>query len=108
MEGGPYVGLKTDAIYDWTSFHAECQRAFGFPPFYARDMDSWIECMATLRSDDGLVSIKLPAGERAGVRIRDLVKELELTLPGIRLARLHRSRLWCELDPAHVQSEPTS
>lgn len=58
--------------------------------------------------DRTMLTIKLPAGERAGVRIRDLIAELERTLPGIRLARLHRSRLWCELDPAHGQSEPTS
>ena len=64
--------------------------------------------VADAQPDRVLLTIKLPAGERAGVRIRDLVKELELTLPGIRLARLHRSRLWCELDPGHVQSEPTS
>lgn len=55
-----------------------------------------------------MLTIKLPAGERAGVRIRDLVADLEQALPGIRLARLHRSRLWCELDPASDHTEPTS
>ena len=72
MEGGPYVGLKTDAIYDWNSFHAECQRAFGFPEFYGRNIESWIECMASLRSDDGLVAIKLPAGEMLELELSDV------------------------------------
>jgi hypothetical protein len=71
MDGGPYVGLKTDAIYDWTSFHAECQRAFGFPPFYGRDMPSWIECMSTLRSDDGIVAVRLPPGEMLELELTD-------------------------------------
>ncbi len=82
MDGGPYVGLKTDAIYDWTSFHAECQRAFGFPPFYARDMESWVECMATLRSDDGLVAIKLPAGEMLELELTD-TDELRERVPDL-------------------------
>ena len=72
MEGGPYVGLKTDAIYDWSSFHAECQRAFGFPEFYARTIESWIECMSSLRSDDGLVAIKLPPGEMLELELTDV------------------------------------
>ena len=71
MEGGPYVGLKTESIYDWKSFHAECQRAFGFPPFYARDMPSWIKCMSTLRGDDGLVAVKLPPGEMLELELTD-------------------------------------
>jgi RNAse (barnase) inhibitor barstar len=71
MEGGPYVGLKTDAIYDWTSFHAECQRAFGFPAFYGRNMEAWVDCMSSLRSDDGLLSIRLPAGELLELELTD-------------------------------------
>ena len=72
MEGGPYIALRTDAIYDWTSFHAECQRAMGFPDFYGRNMDAWVDCMSSLRSDDGLVSVKLPAGEMLELEISDL------------------------------------
>ena len=93
MEGGPYVGLKTDAIYDWTSFHAECQRAFGFPAFYGRNMDAWIDCMSSLRSEDGLVSIRLPAGELLELeltdtdslreRVPDLIEELVLATAAV-------------------------
>jgi radical SAM-linked protein len=46
-----------------------------------------------------VLNIKLPVGERDGVRIRDLVAELEQGVP-LRVERLHRTRLWCELDPA--------
>ena len=71
MEGGPYVALKTDAIYDWTSFHAECQRALGLPAFYGRSMEAWVDCMSSLRSDDGLLSIRLPAGELLELELTD-------------------------------------
>jgi hypothetical protein len=51
----------------------------------------------------GLVlKVKLPVGERDGVRIRDLVAELERGVPGLRVSRLHRARLWCELEPADM------
>jgi len=49
-----------------------------------------------------VLRIKLPVGERDGVRIRDLVAELEKGVP-IRVDRLHRARLWCELEPATTQ-----
>lgn len=55
-------------------------------------------------ADHTVLRITLPAGERAGVRIRDLIAELETALPGLRVARLHRARLWCETDPAATTS----
>jgi radical SAM-linked protein len=51
------------------------------------------------------LTLKLPAGERDGVRIRDVVRILEGACPGLRLTRLHRTRLWCETEPAVVDSE---
>jgi radical SAM-linked protein len=46
-----------------------------------------------------LLRIRLPVGAREGVRIRDLIAELEQAVPGIRLSRLNRTRLWCEQEP---------
>jgi hypothetical protein len=54
--------------------------------------------------DGALLRIKLPVGERGGVRIRDLVAELEQALPEVRAGKLHRARLWCEQEPAAVQN----
>jgi radical SAM-linked protein len=61
------------------------------------------ECaLETERDGPGhvVLRVKLPVGERDGVRIRDLVAELEGAVPGVRVDRLHRARLWCELEPA--------
>ena len=57
--------------------------------------------------DAALLRIVLPVGERDGVRIRDLVAELERALgetpgPPAQVVRLHRSRLWREQEPAEV------
>lgn len=49
--------------------------------------------------DEAWLTIRLPVGERGGVRIRDVVAELEQALPGIEVTRLCRTRLWCEREP---------
>jgi len=32
----------------WDDFHSEFARAFGFPDFYGRNMDAWVDCMTRL------------------------------------------------------------
>ncbi len=55
-------------------------------------------------SGAAVLTLKLPAGERDGIRIRDVVGLIEQTCPNLRVTRLHRTRLWCELDPADVEN----
>jgi len=57
------VRINTGAIADWPSFHRECQRALGFPDFYGRSLDAWIDCMSSLREDDGMVGVHLGPDE---------------------------------------------
>jgi hypothetical protein len=58
------------------------------------------ECAVDEHADPVRVKIQLPVGEQGAARIRDVVAELERALPGIRVDRLHRIRLYCELEPA--------
>ena len=67
------VRLNVEAITDWPSFHAECQRALGFPAFYAANMNAWVDCMSSLEEDDGMVGVRLRPGEL-----------LFLELPGVK------------------------
>ena len=39
------VSLDCDKISDWQSFHEEFAKTFGFPDFYGKNMDAWIDCM---------------------------------------------------------------
>ncbi len=57
------VRLDGRAIADWASFHDACQAAFGFPDFYGRNMDAWIDCLSGLRDDDGMSSFSLGPDE---------------------------------------------
>lgn len=54
----PLVRMDMRRITDWSSFHDEFARTFGFPQFYGRNMDAWIDCMTSLDSPhDDMTSI---------------------------------------------------
>jgi RNAse (barnase) inhibitor barstar len=42
------VEIDAREITDWDSFHDVFARVFGFPDFYGRDMNAWIDCMTYL------------------------------------------------------------
>ena len=57
------TGFDTTKICDWASFHDVFSETFGFPDFYGRNMDAWIDCMTNL--DDpaaGMSKIHAPEG----------------------------------------------
>ena len=55
------VDIDCDRIADWNSFHDVFSEAFGFPEFYGRNMDAWIDCITSLDSPmDGMTSVHVP------------------------------------------------
>lgn len=65
----PTVHLDGDKISNWRAFHDECKGTFGFPDFYGRNMDAWIDCMSTLREDDGMTRFKLRPDETLEIQV---------------------------------------
>ena len=59
----PIVQLPLGEISDWESFHDVFQRALGFPDFYGRNMDAWIDCLTSADERDGMIASELVAGE---------------------------------------------
>jgi hypothetical protein len=57
------VSLDTANINDWDSFHAESAKVFGFPAFYGKNLNAWIDCLTYLQDGDGLSSFTLKPGE---------------------------------------------
>lgn len=50
-------------IRDWQSFHAVFAEAFGFPSFYGRNMNAWIDCLTCLDDPDaGLTTVHVNGG----------------------------------------------
>ena len=50
-------------VTDWDSFHDESKRAFGFPEFYGRNGNAWIDCLTYLRAGDGMAAVVLGPNE---------------------------------------------
>ncbi len=54
----PLVRIDAKRIVDWNSFHDVFSETFGFPAFYGRNMDSWIDCMTCLDDvESGMTNI---------------------------------------------------
>lgn len=65
------VTLDTRQITDWESFHDWFAQAFGFPGYYGRTMDAWIDCMAYLNDPEtSMTSVKAPPGEVVVLRLQ--------------------------------------
>ncbi len=59
-----YINIECDKITTWESFHDYFATKFGFPDFYGRNMNAWVDCMTSCDSpEDGLASIDLQLGE---------------------------------------------
>jgi hypothetical protein len=41
------VVIPAEFIVDWDSFHGVFADALGFPSFYGRNMNAWIDCMTS-------------------------------------------------------------
>ncbi len=66
------ITLPTREITDRDTFHSVCQRTFGFPAFYGRNMEAWIDCMSYLdEPESGMSSITLKPGELLLVTVPD-------------------------------------
>jgi RNAse (barnase) inhibitor barstar len=65
------VRLNTNLITDWASFHLVCEEAFGFPAFYGRNMNAWIDCMSCLTVDEEMTKFLLSKNEMMHIEITD-------------------------------------
>ena len=56
----PVVVIPGDEITDWETFHAVFARVLGFPDFYGRNMNGWIDCLTHLdEPGDGMSNVVL-------------------------------------------------
>jgi hypothetical protein len=68
------VIIPVEKIADWPSFHDAFQRVLGFPDFYGRNMNAWIDCMTSVdTASDGMSTVTVQPGEILVLRIDDPV-----------------------------------
>lgn len=51
------VSVNCEGIRDWETFHSAFSGAFGFPPFYGRNRNAWIDCMTRLDEEFSVVRV---------------------------------------------------
>jgi Barstar (barnase inhibitor) len=66
------VTIPTNQTAGWDSFHSVFQAVFGFPSFYGRNMNAWIDCMTYLdEPPSGMTSVCIDPGQLVAIRIDD-------------------------------------
>lgn len=66
------VTIPAGEIQDTASFHDVFARTLGFPSFYGRNMDAWVDCMESV--DDpaaGMTTVTVAPGEVLVLAIAD-------------------------------------
>jgi len=67
------VKIDTGRITDWPTFHAVFAEMLGFPDFYGRNLDAWIDCMSYLDDPSaGMSSVHVAAGEVLVLQLDDV------------------------------------
>jgi len=59
----PVIDVPVSRIVDWVTFHDVFAAELGFPSFYGRNMNAWIDCLTYRDEDDGMASVVVPPGE---------------------------------------------
>jgi len=62
------VRLHSEGITNWDTFHSVFAETMGFPDFYGRNMNAWIDCMGF---DDGMTRFKMEPGELFHLEVAD-------------------------------------
>lgn len=66
----PLVRLDAKRIVDWDTFHDVFAEIFGFPSFYGRNMNAWVDCMTYLDDPDaGMTTIHGTAADQVILQI---------------------------------------
>lgn len=63
------VEFNATDIQNLDDFHNESIMAFGFPSFYGRNLDAWIDCMNYRDEDDGMAEVNVPPGGKIIIRV---------------------------------------
>ena len=69
----PIVRIDAGRIRDWEDFHSVFAQELGFPAFYGRNMNAWVDCMTSL--DDpgsGLTTVRGAADDPVVLRLDDV------------------------------------
>ena len=64
------VDVDLSNVSTWPELHTTFQEAMGFPDFYGRNSDAWIDCMSCVdEAALGMSKVTVPSGDMLEIRI---------------------------------------
>jgi hypothetical protein len=85
------IAIDCRRIEDWSSFHSVFAEILGFPEFYGRNMDAWVDCLTYVdESDDGMTKIHAPKDGVLVLQLNDF-KDFAARCPEISKALIESS-----------------
>ena len=58
------VIIPTERIVDWNTFHDVFDEALGFPDFYGRNLNAWIDCLTSADdAESGMIARPVAIGD---------------------------------------------
>ena len=54
------LNLDLSKVKSWDSFHEMFKSELGFPDFYGRNMNAWIDCMGDIHEKTDMINLFLP------------------------------------------------
>jgi hypothetical protein len=73
------VKIDLSEINDGESFHGVFIEAMGFPEFYRRNMDAWIDCMSYIDDPEaGMSSLTVKPGETLEIELQGTEKLISI------------------------------
>src|ERR1700733_10828367 len=63
--------LDGATIVDWDTLHTACARELGFPEFYGRNGNAWIDCLSYIDDDAGMSRFVLGPSEVLCIEVID-------------------------------------
>ena len=67
------VAVDAARITGWDTFHEVFAETFGFPDFYGRNMNAWVDCMTDLdEPGTGMTRVHVIPGEVLTVHLSDV------------------------------------
>ena len=67
------IRIDGAAVADWKAFHEISAVTFGFPDFYGKNLDAWIDCMSDLRTDSQMTKFLLGRGQMMQINLANAV-----------------------------------
>lgn len=72
------IEIDFGKIKDWNAFHSVFAEVMGFPDFYGKNNDAWIDCMSYIDDKDaGMSKITVKSGESLDIVVAGTEKAIE-------------------------------